>query len=403
MLGLLVGNSVRLIEMPHGTPQAAARIQAIELAYKTAVAPAPGLPRLRHAARHPRRLAQVRRYALPGPSRTPAGAPWPPRVSPPRPPLPGPGPDPTADMPPCALRRRLPRARSTVTSSTGYSTDNIHTAKRQLLTQGSAHRPHRDRHDASVLLSLIGFWLTRHLTRTHGRQRPGRRGRLRQHAWKYRLTTRWRQLGEHFNRMAETVHRRASRPCRTASSVPGPSPTTPTAGRAGSPRTVRLRWVNPAVERVTGYAPEECHAMADYPLGLVIYGDDLDRGAPQPRAAACSGQTGQDQEFRIRRKDGRVIWVAMSWQPIFAEDGASPWATAPASATSPWSTTLKEELAYQASHDALTGLYNRRAFEAQLADGARQPCAQGGPGAQPAVHRPRSVQAGQRHLRPLRR
>ncbi|EME67641.1 multi-sensor signal transduction histidine kinase [Paramagnetospirillum caucaseum] len=80
----------------------------------------------------------------------------------------------------------------------------------------------------------------------------------------------------------------------------------------------RLRWVNPAVERITGYAVAECHAMEDFPLPMVVEED-----RPQLReilSAAKAGQSGQDMEFRVRTKAGEVQWVAMSWQPIV--DGA---------------------------------------------------------------------------------
>jgi len=79
-----------------------------------------------------------------------------------------------------------------------------------------------------------------------------------------------------------------------------------------------LRWVNPAVERITGYSVAECHAMADFPLPVVVEED-----RPQVRdflAAAKGGLSGHDMEFRILTKAGAVQWVAMSWQPIF--DGA---------------------------------------------------------------------------------
>jgi PAS domain S-box-containing protein len=35
------------------------------------------------------------------------------------------------------------------------------------------------------------------------------------------------------------------------------------------------------------------------------------------------GSTGNDVQFRIVRKDGKVIWVEMSWQPIYDDSGGS--------------------------------------------------------------------------------
>jgi diguanylate cyclase (GGDEF)-like protein/PAS domain S-box-containing protein len=125
----------------------------------------------------------------------------------------------------------------------------------------------------------------------------------------------------------------------------------------------KLRWVNPAVERMTGYGVRDCMAMADFPLPLV-HGSDREAIRRQ-HEQALAGNTGQDLEFRVDTRDGRTIWVAMAWQPIFTDDGASL-----GYRSSVRDITLqrftREELAYAASHDALTGLNNRRAFEQEL-------------------------------------
>jgi diguanylate cyclase (GGDEF)-like protein/PAS domain S-box-containing protein len=125
----------------------------------------------------------------------------------------------------------------------------------------------------------------------------------------------------------------------------------------------KLRWVNPAVERMTGYSVRDCMAMVDFPLPLTHATDrELIR---HQRDQALAGQIGQDLEFRIDTRDGRTIWVAMAWQPIFTDSGASLGYRA-----SVRDITLqhfaREELAYAAAHDALTGLNNRRAFEQEL-------------------------------------
>lgn len=127
----------------------------------------------------------------------------------------------------------------------------------------------------------------------------------------------------------------------------------------------RLRWVNPAVERMTGYTVRDCMLMEDFPLQLV-HGPDRDLVARQHQEA-LAGHTGQDLEFRIETRNGRVLWVAMAWQPIFSPEGESL-----GYRSSVRDITVQhfanEELAYAATHDALTGLYNRRAFEKELED-----------------------------------
>ena len=125
----------------------------------------------------------------------------------------------------------------------------------------------------------------------------------------------------------------------------------------------KLRWVNPAVERMTGYSVRDCMAMADFPLPLV-HAPDREMIHRQ-RDLALAGKTGQDLEFRIDTRDGRTIWVAMAWQPIFTDEGASLGYRASVRDITLQRFT-REELAYAASHDALTGLNNRRAFEQEL-------------------------------------
>jgi PAS domain S-box-containing protein len=81
----------------------------------------------------------------------------------------------------------------------------------------------------------------------------------------------------------------------------------------------RPRWINPAVERMTGYSCDECMAMEDYPLPLIA---EADRAMITDRLREASeGTRGANLEFRILRKDGTERWGAVSWQPIFDADG----------------------------------------------------------------------------------
>jgi diguanylate cyclase (GGDEF)-like protein/PAS domain S-box-containing protein len=367
MLALLVGNSVRLIQ-GHLEQQAAARVQAIELAYKTAVA----LPlasrdyaTLRDILDGWRKADDVRYLVVTDKGgRILAASGWNEAT-----PLPRPGPG-DGDM---AHVRFAVDYLSQVYGYVqyGYSTAFIATAKRELLTQGSLIAL-TEIATTLVLLSLIGFWLTRHLTalmEASARVAQGDYGgRL-----KVASGDEVGQLAERFNRMADAVQSRIDALSDSEQRSRAIADYTYGWENWFAPDG-RLRWVNPAVERVTGYSPAECQAMADYPLGLV-HGDDLDL-VRRCHDLGLSGKTGQDQEFRIRRKDGPTIWVAMSWQPIFAEDG-----TALGYRSSIRDISLehhaREELAYQASHDVLTGLHNRRAFEAQL-EAALKALAQGG-------------------------
>jgi PAS domain S-box-containing protein len=83
----------------------------------------------------------------------------------------------------------------------------------------------------------------------------------------------------------------------------------------------RPLWINPAVERMTGYRVAECLAMPDYPLPLV-HAEDRPLIA-QVLAEAAAGRSGNDVAFRVLRKDGTTLWAAVSWQTLLDEAGRS--------------------------------------------------------------------------------
>jgi PAS domain S-box-containing protein len=83
----------------------------------------------------------------------------------------------------------------------------------------------------------------------------------------------------------------------------------------------RILWTNPAVQRVTGYSIKEIMAMSNYP-GSIVYDQDRDR-IERAFRSALKGSTGNDFQFRIVKKDGKVIWAEMSWQPIYDDDDNS--------------------------------------------------------------------------------
>jgi PAS domain S-box-containing protein len=83
----------------------------------------------------------------------------------------------------------------------------------------------------------------------------------------------------------------------------------------------RVLWTNPAVQRVTGYSIKEIMAMSNYP-DSIVYEQDRNR-IERAFRSALKGSTGNDVQFRIVRKDGKVIWAEMSWQPIYDDEGNS--------------------------------------------------------------------------------
>lgn len=81
-----------------------------------------------------------------------------------------------------------------------------------------------------------------------------------------------------------------------------------------------LRWVSPSVQRVTGYSPEDCHAMRGFMMPLVCE-EDREK-LSQEFAAAVAGGSGEGVVFRFRRKDGEVRWASASYRPVLNAKGS---------------------------------------------------------------------------------
>lgn len=75
-----------------------------------------------------------------------------------------------------------------------------------------------------------------------------------------------------------------------------------------------LLWVNPAVERITGWSVEECFMMRDYPLPIVARG--CRRRLERVMQLARNGEEGENVEFCIRCRDGEYRWMSLAWQPM---------------------------------------------------------------------------------------
>jgi PAS domain S-box-containing protein len=78
----------------------------------------------------------------------------------------------------------------------------------------------------------------------------------------------------------------------------------------------RLLWVNPLVAHLTGYPQQDCFAMEDYPLDIIVE-EDRPRIGGLLKKALYQHTSGNDVEFRIRHRDGSHRWMALSWQPIY--------------------------------------------------------------------------------------
>jgi len=80
----------------------------------------------------------------------------------------------------------------------------------------------------------------------------------------------------------------------------------------------RVLWMNPAATRISGYSVEELTMMRGFPEP-VVYESDRER-VMRAFDGAVQGSTGSEQ-FRLKHKDGRVLWAEMTWQPIYDEKG----------------------------------------------------------------------------------
>jgi PAS domain S-box-containing protein len=84
----------------------------------------------------------------------------------------------------------------------------------------------------------------------------------------------------------------------------------------------QLRWVNPSVERLTGYSVPECLARPDFPW-FVIHPEDQAALRQRLEREVTTLAASQELEFRILRKNGSQCWGALVSQPIFDEQGLS--------------------------------------------------------------------------------
>jgi diguanylate cyclase (GGDEF)-like protein/PAS domain S-box-containing protein len=81
----------------------------------------------------------------------------------------------------------------------------------------------------------------------------------------------------------------------------------------------RTIWVNPSVERMTGYTPDECLALPGFPLSLIA--PEGQGEAARRFRQALGGESGEGYQFQMLRKDGARFWAAVNWHPIFNREG----------------------------------------------------------------------------------
>lgn len=124
-------------------------------------------------------------------------------------------------------------------------------------------------------------------------------------------------------------------------------------------------YVNPAIERITGYLSEEMLGRN----ARFLRGSDAD----QPDLERLRPAIEQARDFygvlRNYRKDGTLFWNEMYVSPVRDEEGRVTHFVGVQNDVTE-RVTLKERLEYQATHDPLTDLPNRRLLSGRIGDSA---------------------------------
>ena len=124
-------------------------------------------------------------------------------------------------------------------------------------------------------------------------------------------------------------------------------------------------FLNPVAERYTGWSSAEAKGQ---PLDVVYQVVDEQTGKPIPHASGdAGGERGpQDITVRLRGRSGTSCAIRDSAAPIHDSEGRLVGRVVVFHDASQIQ-EMAEQLTWQASHDALTGLVNRREFEHRLA------------------------------------
>lgn len=198
----------------------------------------------------------------------------------------------------------------------GISTDFLTSARSSIVRQGALIAL------AEIILSFallaaLGYWLTRHLALLARATNDVAEGNFNV-SLPVHSEDEVGQLTRNFNLMADAVRTRVEELSANEAKFHAIADYTYDWESWFNPDG-RLIWVNPSVERLTGYTPDECLEMDHFPISLV-YPDDAPR-VREEFQLALRGTAGSDFEFRVLRKEGRIVWVAANWQPIFGASG----------------------------------------------------------------------------------
>jgi diguanylate cyclase (GGDEF)-like protein/PAS domain S-box-containing protein len=134
-----------------------------------------------------------------------------------------------------------------------------------------------------------------------------------------------------------------------------------------------LTQVNGAMCRLTGYSADELIGRSAYSL---LAEEDYAESREQTARLFSSDVPNYVAVRRIRRKDGSILWLRASVSVV--EEDNHPVGLVALLEDLSGEIEARKQLEFQASHDILTGLYNRRAFELALTGAIKRAQATGG-------------------------
>ncbi|HEX5407867.1 MAG TPA: EAL domain-containing protein [Pseudonocardiaceae bacterium] len=133
----------------------------------------------------------------------------------------------------------------------------------------------------------------------------------------------------------------------------------------------RIESANPAAGRILGWQPDEIVGAGGDEAE--VYDKQGTLVAPQDYPWMVTRRTGvaqNHQVLRLRRGDGKWVWLSQSTRPI-TDDADPPHAVVISFSDITERRETSERLRYDATHDALTGLANRAFVVQQLATAVR--------------------------------
>lgn len=120
--------------------------------------------------------------------------------------------------------------------------------------------------------------------------------------------------------------------------------------------------------RMLGYPPKEVACLSLAERESLAHADDRDHILALLEDCLADRRPTFEAEYRIRHRDGRWVWVRSLGRIIRRDEDGRPLALAGIDVDITQQRTQQEQLAYIDSHDVLTGLPNRKAFAARLAE-----------------------------------